>query len=92
MAQYLDRDPLDRGGEGSWRRRPRAATVRERTDTCWSLVVTAGKLPAGAGRLLPPLWSLDYSAFSYFRPSLDSSSGKENPDFKLHFVMSQKSS
>lgn len=56
-ARGLDRASLGLGGEGSWRRRPCAATERGCTDTCWRLVVTAGKLPASTGRLLQLLLS-----------------------------------
>lgn len=52
-ARGLDRASLGLGGEGSWKRRPGAATERGCTDTCWRLVVTAGKLPARTGRLRP---------------------------------------
>lgn len=51
-AGGLGRAPLDHCEEGSWRRRPRAAAERGRTDTCWPLVIKAAKLPANTRRLL----------------------------------------
>lgn len=53
-GRCLDRAPLHGGEEGSWRRRPRAATERGRTDTCWQLFVTAAT-PGAFFRLCSPL-------------------------------------
>lgn len=53
-AGRLDRAPLHRGEEGSWRWRPRATTERGRTDTCWQLVVTAAT-PGAFFRVCRPL-------------------------------------
>ena len=47
--------PLCAVGMGSGRRRPSAATERGRTDTCWPLPVTAGKVPAFYPRPCSPL-------------------------------------